>query len=444
MSTGTRWSASSSACRRRLPRSTSSSSAGTASVAASGSGQGCWVWTAIAVGWWGLSPVGRRPRSQPTIPTPTLTPTELPGTERSTGSSKSASTHTRGRTWEPASVGPGCTGSRNWRGPQDGGDRRGRRLPERRVQELRQGRRVVVRRPLGRLRGLLRESRSPAFRSVRSDRWYMGQRCAGCSTTADNAVRRNSCADSIEELWEWSPVGARLAYARVDGETDELFVVDPSDGHRTSLGTADGDLTALDWSPDGTRIAYADGGSVYTVEVDGGERSLLADSFVDIIDIAWSPGGTQDLVHDQTRYRMQVMNADGSDLHLLLEGEDACCETEWSPDGDRTSYQLSFENGRPVLRLRGLDGLAGRLEPDQGLRLGWLRHGCDMGAMLSRSGPPTERRSPTTPAASGWSRTPTERVRLNASTGSCTEAGLAAGSPDGTCSDGEMGLPFQA
>ena len=42
-------------------------------------------------------------------------------------------------------------------------------------------------------------------------------------------------------------------------------------------------------------------------------------------------------------------------------------------------------------------------------------------------GPATERRSPTTPAAFGWSRTPTEPVRPNASTGSCTGAGMVAG-----------------
>lgn len=180
--------------------------------------------------------------------------------------------------------------------------------------------------------------------------------------------------DAIEELWTWSPVGARLAYARVDGETDELFVVDPSDGSRTSLGTADRDLTALEWSPDGTRIAYADGGSVYEV-VDGGERSLLADSFVDIIDIAWSPDGTQILVHDQGRYRLQVMNADGSNLHLLLEGEDACCETEWSPDGDRILYMLSIENGTPFF-----DSEVWTVSPDGSNRIKVFdSDGCEMG-----------------------------------------------------------------
>ncbi len=62
-------------------------------------------------------------------------------------------------------------------------------------------------------------------------------------------------AEGIDALWAWSPVGDRLAYARVDGETDELFVIDPSDGRLISLGTAEGNVTALGWSPDGTRIA---------------------------------------------------------------------------------------------------------------------------------------------------------------------------------------------
>ena len=181
----------------------------------------------------------------------------------------------------------------------------------------------------------------------------------------------------VEELWKWSPVGARLAYARVDGETDELFVVDPSSGRRTSLGTAGGDLTLLEWSPDGSRIAYAVGRSVYVVEVDGGERSLLADSFVDIIDIAWSPDGTRILVHDQGRYRMQVMNADGSDLHVLLEGEDACCETEWSPQGDRILYMLSVVRpGEPEWGL--FDSQVWTVSPDGSDRIKVFEtEGCD-------------------------------------------------------------------
>ncbi len=183
----------------------------------------------------------------------------------------------------------------------------------------------------------------------------------------------------FEELWTWSPVGARLAYARVDGEMDELFVVDPLDGSQTSLGTVVGQLTELEWSPDGTRIAYSDGGSVYQVEVDGGKRSLLSDSFDDIIEIAWSPDGSQILVHDQGRYRIQVMNADGSDLHPVLQGEDACCQTEWSPQGDRILYMLSVvRTGQPQTGL--FDSEVWTVSPDGSNPIKIFdSNGCNMG-----------------------------------------------------------------
>ena len=147
--------------------------------------------------------------------------------------------------------------------------------------------------------------------------------------------------EPIQEVWAWAPAGDRLAYARIDGTSDELFVIDATDGTRKSLGTAEGDLAKLSWSPDGTRVAYTDGGSVRAIEVDGGEGSRLADSFDDIVDLAWSPDGARIFVHDEGRERIQVMNADGSDLHAVLEGADACCSTAWSPAGDRILYMLS-------------------------------------------------------------------------------------------------------
>jgi len=154
--------------------------------------------------------------------------------------------------------------------------------------------------------------------------------------------------EPVQELWAWSPVDNQLAYSRIDGGGDELSVIDPRDGSARSLSTGNIDApypvesSSVVWSPDGSTIAYVDANSVYAVDVSTGERSLLADSFGSVIDMAWSPNGTQILILDQGRYRLQVMNADGSDLHALIEGQDACCGMRWAPDGSRILYQLSL------------------------------------------------------------------------------------------------------
>jgi hypothetical protein len=169
-------------------------------------------------------------------------------------------------------------------------------------------------------------------------------------------------ADDIKEMWEWSPDSARLAFARIDGDDDRLFLIDPSDGRRTLLvegggdysggcqrGACRGDSKGLAWSPDGTRLVYAVGGSVYVVRAQAGEQSRLAEALDDVLEVQYSPDGTQIMVRDydysQARDRIQVMNADGSDLHVVLEGDTVFDEAAWSPNGDRIVYQLSIANG---------------------------------------------------------------------------------------------------
>jgi Tol biopolymer transport system component len=50
-----------------------------------------------------------------------------------------------------------------------------------------------------------------------------------------------------------------------------------ADGSRRTLLVADNDLYLPRESPDGTRIAYADGGSIYLVDVSTGETTVVAD-----------------------------------------------------------------------------------------------------------------------------------------------------------------------
>jgi Tol biopolymer transport system component len=153
----------------------------------------------------------------------------------------------------------------------------------------------------------------------------------------------------VREAWAWSRDGARLAVNAVGGPSAELFVLDVSDGSRTLLAKDFAALSALAWSPDGTEVAFVDGASLYKVAADGGGPTLLADSFTDVIDISWSSDGTKILIHDQGRYRIQVMNGNGSDLRVVLEDEDACCSTAWSPAGDRILFMLSVGQSDELL-----------------------------------------------------------------------------------------------
>ena len=190
-------------------------------------------------------------------------------------------------------------------------------------------------------------------------------------------------ARGIQELWAWSPQGARLADVRLNGE-NRLYVIDPTDGSRIQRLCCGGDLTALEWSPDGTRIAVgADGEGLLEVTADPGAVAglwSLGDSFddfafADVVDIDYSPDGTRIAVLDQAGSRLDVINADGYGLYRLLEGADVCCEG-WSPNGDRMVYQLSVENGTG-----SVDSEVWTVAPDGSDPIEVFdSNGCDMGA----------------------------------------------------------------
>jgi Tol biopolymer transport system component len=194
-------------------------------------------------------------------------------------------------------------------------------------------------------------------------------------------------AKGIEELWAWSPEGARLAYAR----DDRLFVIDPTDGDRKLRVCCGGGETALAWAPDGTRIAFAsEGEGISEVTADpepGAGMWLLGVPFENVVRIDYSPDGTQIMVQDRGGDRAQVMNVEwqssaggrgyvGSDLHTLVKGADACCEAAWSPKGDRILYQLSSGNGSST---SGSEVWTVSPDGSNAIKI-FDSNGCDMGA----------------------------------------------------------------
>jgi Tol biopolymer transport system component len=109
----------------------------------------------------------------------------------------------------------------------------------------------------------------------------------------------------------WSPDGSRLAasWEAIDGTlASDVYRIDPGDGSRVRLTDWEGWDAGPVWSPDGSRIAFA---SDRTADPSARERWLNS------------------LGSGPFEQSIFVMNADGSDPRLLVQGEDFASPTSW-------------------------------------------------------------------------------------------------------------------
>lgn len=161
-----------------------------------------------------------------------------------------------------------------------------------------------------------------------------------------SGLRRLTTGRSVELDPAWSPDGSRIALARRDRGTFELFV-SASDGsgleRLTSTKPADEDYPA--WSPDGSRIAFTryetgfetSGGDLWTMRPDGTGSDLLLGGRQDDSSPAWSPDGSRiAFVRDG---HIAVVSADGSGVQILTSGsEEKEFRPRWLPDGNRIVF----------------------------------------------------------------------------------------------------------
>lgn len=166
----------------------------------------------------------------------------------------------------------------------------------------------------------------------------------------------------------WSPDGEQIAYAAADG----IYVMD-SDGtdvHRITGYT--GPLACDDfdpsWSPDGARIAFAvrcDGGGlgIFTVDADGSDRAMvtgrvsLEGESAESLDLygepAWAPDGariafTGGNVNQIPTQHIYTINADGTGIDRITDGDVSDWSPIWSPDGAEIAFISRRSEGRGI------------------------------------------------------------------------------------------------
>ena len=150
---------------------------------------------------------------------------------------------------------------------------------------------------------------------------------------------------------DFSPDGTQLVFAgRLPGGTnDDVWRIDTDGTDLTQLTTDAGFDGNPAWSPDGTRIVFTssrvdDTGQVFVMDANGnGQTQLTFDPVFKDQTPDWSPDGSKISYAAGDPGDILVMNADGSDQHVVVGGPTDDFGTSWSPDGRFIAF-LRFDD----------------------------------------------------------------------------------------------------
>jgi Tol biopolymer transport system component len=162
----------------------------------------------------------------------------------------------------------------------------------------------------------------------------------------------------------WSPRGGEIAY----GDGGELLGVISSNGGRPRLVLTSGGVGAPQWSPDGTKLAaptiFRSGGRtdryrrITVVNANGSDPHVVTDHAYTEYPFAWSPDSRHILYGRQDRKGIYMIDADGRNNHRVTR--DAPPQAlwgalAWSPNGDSIAYTAGGTDNTD-LYLIGING----------------------------------------------------------------------------------------
>lgn len=156
-------------------------------------------------------------------------------------------------------------------------------------------------------------------------------------------------------------------YSHRDGNI-EIYIMIPDGSNQRRLTFNESDEYSPVWSPDGSQIAFisdrddANSGAcvhscffqLYIINVDDGSEHKLIETEFSTHHPDWHPSGTSISVDTEMNLQgdIYIVNADGSDLNLLIEDG---YWADWSPDGSKIVF-ASKRDGNVELYLADADG----------------------------------------------------------------------------------------
>ena len=120
------------------------------------------------------------------------------------------------------------------------------------------------------------------------------------------------------------------------------------------------------WSPDGAKMAFhswdlGPRADIYVINADGTGKTRLTytSTVVDDWDPTWSPDGTKIAFYskhdDEDFWKVNVMNADGTDQKDLIEPSNSWMTPSWSPDGTKIAF-AAWRDGSWEIFVMNADG----------------------------------------------------------------------------------------